>query len=207
MPQWMAGWIEAHGESRAVRVAGGRWRVASEGGEIHGRNAKKAHDSRAFGGCIPGDLVGKRRGSAVALRHGHASGRVTRHTLAGDGHIDAPGPGLPVLPAPQSPGPGIPSGGRTGVATLRNPFTPEFQVLNVLSSAGATILAIGYLLPLGYLTWLLFYGKRASANPWNATGLEWRTASPPPTENFEVTPVVTAPPYDYPSREVERRHV
>ena len=97
--------------------------------------------------------------------------------------------------------------GYLGMPRRYHSYPPEFQVLNVLSSAGATILAIGYLLPLGYLTWSLFYGKRASANPWNATGLEWRTASPPPTENFEVTPVVTAPPYDYPSREVERRHV
>ncbi|MGC1862953.1 MAG: cbb3-type cytochrome c oxidase subunit I [Methylocystis sp.] len=96
--------------------------------------------------------------------------------------------------------------GYLGMPRRYHSYPPEFQVLNVLSSAGATILAIGYLLPLAYLTWSLFYGERASANPWNATGLEWRTASPPPTENFEVTPVVTAPPYDYPLREVERRH-
>ena len=97
--------------------------------------------------------------------------------------------------------------GYLGMPRRYHSYPPEFQVLNVLSSAGATILAIGYLLPLAYLTWSLFYGERASANPWNATGLEWRTASPPPTENFEVTPVVTAPPYDYPLREVEQRHV
>ena len=97
--------------------------------------------------------------------------------------------------------------GYLGMPRRYHSYPPEFQVLNVLSSAGATILAIGYLLPLAYLTWSLFYGERASANPWSATGLEWRTASPPPTENFEVTPVVTAPPYDYPLREVEQRHV
>ena len=57
--------------------------------------------------------------------------------------------------------------------------------LNVLSSAGATILAVGYLLPLAYLTWSMFYGERARANPWGATGLEWQTASPPLTENFD----------------------
>ena len=97
--------------------------------------------------------------------------------------------------------------GYLGMPRRYHSYPPEFEVLNVLSSAGATILAVGYLLPLAYLTWSLFYGERASANPWNATGLEWRTASPPPTENFEVTPVVTAPPYDYPLREVEQRHV
>jgi cytochrome c oxidase subunit I len=97
--------------------------------------------------------------------------------------------------------------GYLGMPRRYHSYPPEFEVLNVLSSAGATILAVGYLLPLAYLTWSLFYGERASANPWNAMGLEWRTASPPPTENFEVTPVVTAPPYDYPVRDVEQRHV
>ena len=64
-------------------------------------------------------------------------------------------------------------------------YAPEFQVLNVLSTAGASILAIGYLLPLAYLLWSLRYGKRASANPWQATGLEWTTPSPPPRDNFD----------------------
>jgi cytochrome c oxidase subunit I len=59
------------------------------------------------------------------------------------------------------------------------------------------ILAVGYILPLGYLAWSLLYGERASANPWGATGLEWTTPSPPPTENFPVTPIVTQEPYQY----------
>ncbi|HEX2164742.1 MAG TPA: cytochrome c oxidase subunit I [Thermoanaerobaculia bacterium] len=76
-------------------------------------------------------------------------------------------------------------------------YPPEFQVLNVLSTAGATILGIGYLLPFTYLFWSLKYGQRASANPWGATGLEWQTSSPPPTENFVTPPVVTTEPYDF----------
>ena len=76
-------------------------------------------------------------------------------------------------------------------------YPPEFQVLNVMSSAGASILALGYLLPLLYLPWSLFRGERASANPWDATGLEWQTASPPPSVNFLATPVVTTGPYNY----------
>ena len=67
----------------------------------------------------------------------------------------------------------------------------------MLSSAGAVILALGYLLPLLYLGWSLARGARAPANPWGATGLEWTTASPPPTHNFDATPVVTTPPYAY----------
>ena len=87
--------------------------------------------------------------------------------------------------------------GIAGMPRRYHEYPPEFQTLNVLSSAGALILAIGYLLPLVYLGWSLFRGARAPANPWNATGLEWQTPSPPPTHNFAVTPVVTEPPYAY----------
>ncbi len=87
--------------------------------------------------------------------------------------------------------------GYLGMPRRYHAYPDEFQVLNVLSTAGASILAVGYLVPLIYLTWSLKYGKRAPANPWKATGLEWTTASPPPTENFAVTPVVTEEPYQY----------
>jgi cytochrome c oxidase subunit I len=77
-------------------------------------------------------------------------------------------------------------------------YPAEFQVLNVMSSAGASILAIGYLIPLIYFVWSMRYGPVAGPNPWGATGLEWQTPSPPPTENFEEIPVVTEEPYNYP---------
>ena len=76
-------------------------------------------------------------------------------------------------------------------------YAPEFHMLNVLSTAGASILGVGYVLPLLYLTWSWRYGKPAGPNPWRATGLEWQTPSPPPRENFEETPVVTRGPYDF----------
>jgi len=76
-------------------------------------------------------------------------------------------------------------------------YPDEFQVLNVLSTAGASILGIGYLIPLVYLLWSLRYGRVAGTNPWHATGLEWRTDSPPSTENFEETPVVQEEAYAY----------
>jgi cytochrome c oxidase subunit 1 len=87
--------------------------------------------------------------------------------------------------------------GVLGMPRRYHEYPPEFQVWNVLSSAGASILAIAYLLPLCYLTWSMFFGKRASANPWSATGLEWQTPSPPPKHNFERPPVVVRRPYDY----------
>ena len=65
------------------------------------------------------------------------------------------------------------------------------------SSAGASILGVGYFFPLTYLTWSLWYGKIASSNPWRAAGLEWQAPSPPPSENFSETPVVVDEAYDY----------
>ena len=72
-----------------------------------------------------------------------------------------------------------------------------------MSTAGASILGVGYLLPLFYFAWSARYGKRAPANPWNATGLEWQTPSPPPTENFPEIPIVTEEAYAYSTRKVE----
>jgi cytochrome c oxidase subunit 1 len=76
-------------------------------------------------------------------------------------------------------------------------YAPEFQVLNVMSTAGASILGLGYVIPLIYFLWSMKYGPKAGNNPWRATGLEWQTTSPPPTYNFEKTPIVTEEAYSY----------
>ncbi len=73
----------------------------------------------------------------------------------------------------------------------------SWQVLHVLSTAGASILGFGLMIPLIYLVWSMRYGRIAEANPWNLPGLEWQTASPPPTENFLTTPVVTHEAYEF----------
>jgi cytochrome c oxidase subunit 1 len=73
----------------------------------------------------------------------------------------------------------------------------SWQVLHVLSTAGASILGVGLLLPLIYLAWSLRYGRIAESNPWHLPGLEWQTSSPPPTENFLETPIVTSEPYEF----------
>ncbi len=91
--------------------------------------------------------------------------------------------------------------GYLGMPRRYHAYPPEFQVLNVMSTAGASILGLGYVLPLAYLIWSMRYGKDAVDNPWRATGLEWQTPSPPPTENFPVTPVVTWEAYEYRPRE------
>ncbi|HET8627317.1 MAG TPA: cytochrome c oxidase subunit I [Thermomicrobiales bacterium] len=87
--------------------------------------------------------------------------------------------------------------GYLGMPRRYHTYPPEFQALNVLSTAGATILGVGYVLPFFYLFWSLKYGKLAGPNPWGATGLEWQTPSPPPKENFVETPIVTIGPYEY----------
>jgi cytochrome c oxidase subunit 1 len=93
--------------------------------------------------------------------------------------------------------------GYLGMPRRYHAYPPEFQVLNVMSTAGASILGVGYLIPMIYLVWSMRYGKAAPANPWGSTGLEWDTPSPPPTENFAVTPVVTGEPYHYSPGEIE----
>jgi cytochrome c oxidase subunit 1 len=97
--------------------------------------------------------------------------------------------------------------GYLGMPRRYHTYPDEFQVLNVMSSAGASILALGYVIPLVYLLWSLRYSPMAGPNPWGATGLEWQTPSPPPTDNFAVMPTVTQPPYAYETQEEEARRL
>jgi len=94
--------------------------------------------------------------------------------------------------------------GYLGMPRRYHVYPDEFQVLNVLSTAGASILGFGLLLILFYLPWSLRYGAKADRNPWRATGLEWKAGSPPLTHNFEETPVVDEEAYAYGS---EAAHV
>lgn len=88
--------------------------------------------------------------------------------------------------------------GYLGMPRRYHHYAEEFQVYHVLSTAGATILALGFILPVFYLAWSIFKGKDAGPNPWGAKGLEWQIASPPTTFNFDQDPVVEEP-YDYAS--------
>ncbi|MBI4444945.1 MAG: cytochrome c oxidase subunit I [Acidobacteria bacterium] len=93
--------------------------------------------------------------------------------------------------------------GYLGMPRRYHVYPEEFQVLNVMSSAGASILGVGYLIPMVYLIWSLKYGHVAGPNPWRAAGLEWETPSPPITHNFESTPVVQRGAYPYSPEEVQ----
>ncbi|MFV9506327.1 MAG: cytochrome c oxidase subunit I [Oscillochloridaceae bacterium umkhey_bin13] len=94
--------------------------------------------------------------------------------------------------------------GYLGMPRRYHVYPEEFQVLHVLSSSGATVLAVGFIIPIIYLMLSLWNGKPAGNNPWDATGLEWQISSPPPTHNFERIPIVTQEAYAYPAEAAER---
>jgi cytochrome c oxidase subunit 1 len=87
--------------------------------------------------------------------------------------------------------------GYLGMPRRYHAYPPEFQVLNVLSTAGATVLGVGFMTPVLYLAWSLKYGAIAGDNPWQATGLEWQMQSPPLAENFTQVPIMDHEAYDY----------
>ena len=89
--------------------------------------------------------------------------------------------------------------GYMGMPRRYHSYAEEWAVLNVLSTAGSSVLGFGYLLPVIYLTWSLKYGKVVTErNPWGARGLEWELVDPvPDPHNFERIPIVTRPAYDY----------
>lgn len=94
--------------------------------------------------------------------------------------------------------------GYLGMPRRYHTYPEEFQIFNVMSTAGATILGVGYLLPFIYMLWSLKYGAVAGPNPWRAKGLEWTIQSPPKTGNFDRTPIVHEEPYEYATLDVRR---
>ena len=88
--------------------------------------------------------------------------------------------------------------GYEGMPRRYHVYPAVFQIWHVMSTAGAVILAVAYLLPLFYLPLVAAAaGDAPAAIHGSATGLEWQTPSPPPKENFARTPRVDAGPYQY----------
>ena len=65
-----------------------------------------------------------------------------------------------------------------------------------MSSIGAFLQLAAFLLMAAYLLHSLFRGKKAPANPWGGSTLEWTCPSPPPHDNFPEPPSVGRP-YDH----------
>jgi cytochrome c oxidase subunit 1 len=76
-------------------------------------------------------------------------------------------------------------------------YLEEFQSLHQLSTIGAYLMGIAFLIVAVYLIASLRKACDAPANPWGSNTLEWRTVSPPPYYNFHDTPEVVEGPYDY----------
>ncbi|QDL07031.1 cytochrome c oxidase subunit I [Brasilonema octagenarum UFV-E1] len=90
--------------------------------------------------------------------------------------------------------------GLQGMLRRVSSYDPRYQGWNVIVSVGAFLLGMATLPFIANMISSLLQGSKASDNPWHATGLEWKTSSPPPKENFEEIPVVNEPPYHYNDR-------
>ena len=72
----------------------------------------------------------------------------------------------------------------------------SYAIYHRISTAGAFVMASGFVIMAVYLIDSLIRGRKAPANPWGGNTMEWKCASPPPHDNFAVTPEVQDP-YDF----------
>jgi cytochrome c oxidase subunit 1 len=86
--------------------------------------------------------------------------------------------------------------GSLGMPRRYATYWPEYQSYHVMSTVGAYIQLLGFLIAAACLLHSLFAGKKAPANPWGAATLEWSCTSPPPHDNFKTAPTV-GDPYDH----------
>jgi cytochrome c oxidase subunit 1 len=87
--------------------------------------------------------------------------------------------------------------GNMGMPRRYADYPERFQSLHVASTAGASLLAFGFIIIAVYLIWSLRYGPVAGRNPWESRGYEWVSESPPPKSNFHEQPAFTRTAYDY----------
>ncbi len=85
--------------------------------------------------------------------------------------------------------------GANGMPRRYYNYLPEFAPYHKVSTIGAFVLAVGFVIAAATLIHSLFAGEPAPANPWGSATLEWQTTSPPPAENFEKQPL-PGDPYD-----------
>ncbi|MCB9679401.1 MAG: cbb3-type cytochrome c oxidase subunit I [Alphaproteobacteria bacterium] len=75
--------------------------------------------------------------------------------------------------------------------------TPDLQMLRVMATTSLLILLAAQVLFIFNFFWSMWFGEKASANPWKANTLEWTVPSPPPHGNFSEFPTVYRGPYEY----------
>jgi cytochrome c oxidase subunit 1 len=83
-------------------------------------------------------------------------------------------------------------------------YLPQFTDLQVIATVGSWIMVSGLGLMFGNLLYALFRGKKAEADPWGGSTLEWQIPSPPHAENFETVPIITHGPYVFPGRKEKK---
>ena len=76
--------------------------------------------------------------------------------------------------------------------TYHYPQSPEWALLNLVSTVGAYVIALSVLVFLFnfFVNVVLKQGKLAGDDPWRGDTLEWATSSPPPAYNFARIPAV-----------------
>ncbi|MDX1958202.1 MAG: cytochrome c oxidase subunit I [Leptospiraceae bacterium] len=87
--------------------------------------------------------------------------------------------------------------GAMGMPRRYYDYLPEYTELNQISTIGSWLIGTGFVVALICIIHGLIAGEKASANPWGSKTLEWQTPSPPPHDNFPITPTVTEGPYEY----------
>jgi cytochrome c oxidase subunit 1 len=76
-------------------------------------------------------------------------------------------------------------------------YPAALGTVNLLVSIAAVNIALSVAVFAFNMVWSWRRGPKAAPNPWRAQTLEWQIASPPPVENFDRIPTVTATPYQY----------
>jgi cytochrome c oxidase subunit 1 len=84
---------------------------------------------------------------------------------------------------------------------LANPYEYDYLSHLIPMNQVMTISAIGMgfaqFILLGNFFYSIFFGPKASRNPWHATTLEWSAPSPPGHGNFEQVPTVYRGPHEF----------
>ena len=77
-------------------------------------------------------------------------------------------------------------------------YDPQFELMHQLSSMGAFVMGVTLFFVVVNLVVSLKSGKKAPANPWGGSTLEWQTSSPPPLYNFPIGQEIVVPElYEY----------
>ncbi|MEM9083404.1 MAG: cbb3-type cytochrome c oxidase subunit I, partial [Planctomycetota bacterium] len=87
--------------------------------------------------------------------------------------------------------------GTLGMPRRYATYVEDFTLLHQLSTAGAFLLLLGFLVHAAVFLGSIVMGQRAPKNPWGGLTLEWEADAPPAEHNFEHEPLVTHGPYDY----------